>query len=1124
MSALAEFPDIQFNSYIHRLKEIYEIMKILSVPILAVRSSRFLKRIKDFIIVLRNKKRIIQSELFDEDYYLHNNPDIKNSGISPIKHYILFGGFETRNPSNKFSSSFYLNQYSDVRKSKVNPLVHYILYGKKEGRMPKPYELMDPIIQANTDIVDVGQIRDAYCTFMFNNLSNDYDKWLYRNRLTNKMIELMLDSYKEFSFLPVFSIIIPVYNTKKTYLIQAIHSVLSQIYDKWELILIDDSSDMEQKSIMDFYAENPKIKYKRLIKNSGVSVATNEGIKLSKGDYLIFMDHDDIIERDALFQIARFLQDDKCDIIYTDDGTIDEKNKFSFPYFKPDWSPELAYSFCYIRHLKIYSIDIIRKTGFYDSDLDGSQDYDFFLRATRNANRIHHLPLLMYHWRNYDEQLSKNKRSKTSGMMAVQRHLERAGIDWVKVTMPDYATTENIGIYKLEPLVAFNDVVSIIIPVRNEHELLKRCLESIKKSTHKQYEIIIADDESDDPESIQYLQELTGNGVKILKINRENDIFNFSRLNNLAVEVATGDYLVFLNSDTEILSPDWMEQLLCYCKMPEVGAVGLKLLFPDKRIQHAGVIITLASIPAHHPFIGMNGNGYNNLARYARNYAAVTAACMMVKRKVFLSVKGFDEELFRISYNDVDLCLKILNEGNRIVYNPYAEIFHLEGASRRTSKTDVLYMNDTMNFLTKYKGFVDPYYNINQHQEFFFKENLNKNHRAYFFDKSNHEIKIVFFSHNLNYEGATIVMFKVAKFLHSRPNITVEVACPVNGPLAMSYVSEGIVVNKLQIESHMNTRDYNDLINKICEYLDNSKADLIFANTLDSFWAIEASYRMQIPSIWGIHESYDYVEYYKSHPVFSALSPYILGTIFKSNRNVFVCKSTMRLFEKYNVYGNMDYIYNGISLNTLDNDTHKNELRKKLNLPVKKSVTIIGTICERKGQIDFIKAAKEILKIRKDLLFLIIGSNINDAYYQNVLDAIDGNSDFIIIDNTKNIDDYFSITDVLTCCSYIESFPMVILEAMSFSLPIVTTPVFGISEQLVDGETALFYNPGDIDQLKYNIESCLDNPEFSKKMGQRANDVVKVLFREDDMLNKYLELFQNVVLEDNNINALSNCS
>ena len=1094
-------------------------MKIISIPFLVFKPSGFFRKAKAFIVVLRNKNRVIQSGLFDEDYYLENNPDVKISGISPIKHYILFGGFENRNPSGKFDSSYYLDKYPDVSRRKFNPLLHYILFGKKEGRLPKPHELQNQTVHPHKETIDSVSIMDGYCKLMVSILSNNYDKWLYRNRLTNKMIELMLESQKDISFLPVFSIIIPVYNTKKAYLIQAIHSVLSQIYEKWELILIDDCSNSEQKSIMDFYAENPKIKYRRLGTNSGVSVATNEGIKTSTGDYIIFMDHDDIMEKDALFQIARFLHDNKCDILYTDDGTIDEKNKFSFPSFKPDWSPEMAYSFCYIRHLKIYSKEVVRKTGYYHSDVDGSQDYDYFLRATSYADGIKHLPLLLYHWRNHDHQLSKNKSSKISGMIAVERHLEKKGIDWVKVTMPDYAIAENIGIFKLEPSIAFVDLVSIIIPVRNGHQLLERCLDSIKKSTHKQYEIIIANDESDDADTIEYLRKLVGKGIKVLNIKRINNTFNFSRLNNLAVESSKGSYLIFLNSDTEILSKDWIEQLLCYCKMPEVGVVGLKALFPDGMIQHAGVVVTMQNIPAHHPFIGTNSAENNSLSRYVRNYTAVTAACLMMSRTDFLSVHGFDEELFKISYNDVDLCMKILNRGKRIVFNPNAVIMHHEGASRRTTKDDVRYLSDTLKFITKHKGFKDPYYNINQHQELFFREDVNKNNRFSYFNKDKREIKIVLFSQNLKYEGATIIMFKVARYLHARPNITVELVCPFDGPLAKSYANEGIVVNIMDIHSHLNKKDYFTLIDRLGVYLESSNADLVYANTLDCFWAIDASYRNQVPSVWGIHESYDYIEYYKSHQVFAPLMPYIVDTIHKSNRNVFVCKSTMRLFEKYNVFGNMDYIYNGIDINYSKNHSDKRELKNRHNLPDKKIVSIVGTICERKGQVDFVKAAKEVLKTRADVFFLIIGSNLGDSYYQEILNVIDGNSNIMIIDCKENIADYYSITDIMTCCSYNESFPLIILEAMSFSLPILTTPVFGISEQLINKETALFYSPGDTYQLKRHIEFCIDNPESSKKMGINACQAVNVLFREDDMLRKYLDLFQTIALEDININA-----
>jgi glycosyltransferase involved in cell wall biosynthesis len=382
-----------------------------------------------------------------------------------------------------------------------------------------------------------------------------------------------------------------------------------------------------------------------------------------------------------------------------------------------------------------------------------------------------------------------------------------------------------------------------------------------------------------------------------------------------------------------------------------------------------------------------------------------------------------------------------------------------------------------------------------------------------YFDKDGIMLKIVFFTHNLNIEGAPMVMFRVAKYLNSTGNFQIEVLSQEDGPLRKWYENEGLAVSVLDVFPNLTKESYTGFVQWIGKYLLKSNANLVYANTLDNFWAIDASYFAEIPSVWGIHESVDPIDYYKTHACFGNLANLIYKTILKSNRNIFVCKSTMQLFEKYNHYANMDFIYNGIG-QLSDHLPDKHKLRNELKLPDKTIITIIGTICERKGQIDFVKAARYLLKSSNNLHFMIIGKNSDDEYYRQVVNEIGQNVDIVILDNQENIMDYYGASDVFVCCSYNESFPLVILEAMSCSLPVVTTPVFGISEQLTDGETALFYNPGDIMQLANKIKYLLDHKKEAGELGKKARTAVEVLFREEDMLRKYEDLFKTVAFEE----------
>lgn len=1056
---------------------------------------------------------IAQSGLFDESYYLESNPDVKQSGMNPLEHYLAYGGFEGRKSSHGFDSKFYLEFYKDVKASGMNPLIHFILHGKEEGRMPlyqdSKSELALPFSQFDEDNID-SIIRLKSDTSLFN---DDYKKFLHRNRLTNKMISFFQEKQQEFLFQPVFSIIMPVFNPLIDYLEQAINGVLSQIYPHWELVIIDDHSNSEVESFLKSICDNKKLKYKRLEINSGVSVASNEGIRIASGDYILFIDHDDVVEKDALVQVANFLQKRRSDILYTDDGTIDYKGVPTFLAFKPDWSPELALSFCYVRHIVVYSRHIVLQTGFFNPKLNGSQDYDYFLRATRFAGSIDHLPIILYHWRNHSDQLHKNNGSLEAGLVAVENFLASSGIDWVEVVIPEFARKNRLGIYNLYPSKKIDDLVSIIIPVRNGPLLLKKCINSIKKSTYNNFEIIIADDESTELQTVDFLGENAAQGIKVLTIERLNNEFNYSRLNNKAVEIARGEFLILLNSDTEIISTDWIEQMLLYCKMPGVGVVGTRLMFPDQRIQHAGVVVTMDKKPAHHPFTGSLGNGYLNFDMCARNYSAVTAACLMISKSDFIRIAGFDEINFKISSNDVDLCLRILESGKRIVYNPNPLIIHHEGASRNNRGKSLKYFSDDLNLIRKHKGFSDSFYNPNQHIEILFTPNFNKNSRLQKFDTRRAPLKLALITHNLNIEGAPIVMFKVAKHLNSTGDFCLEVFSQEEGSMRKWYEREGIKVTILDVFASLTNEHYPEFVQWFSDYLVKNKTNLVYANTIDTFWAIDASYHAEIPSIWGLHESVDIIEYFTLHPHFNDLMPWISKTILKSNRNLFVCKATMDMYEKYNQFANMDFIYNGIRVMS-DDLPDKSHLRERLKLSNRTTVTIIGTICQRKGQLDFVKAAKELLKMNDTLHFMIIGKNLNDDYYQSIVNEIDNTEHIVILESQENIMDYFNASDIYVCCSYNESFPLVILEAMSCSLPIVTTHVFGISEQVTDGETALLYNPGEIKQLANKIKFLLDHKQEAMELGKRARAAAEVLFREENMLQKYEELFKTVVFED----------
>ena len=957
-------------------------------------------------------------------------------------------------------------------------------------------------------------------------LKTEYEKWGYKNRLTDKMVNLMRDELNRFTYRPKFSFVIPVYNTPLDILQKTLDSVEAQLYPDWELCIINDASTEPHvhEMLVERSSREDRYNYRHSDINEGIAGATNKGLDMASGDFIVLMDHDDMIERDALCQIAKFLQtNSSVDIIYSDNDKIDINDHPIRSQFKPDWSPELFYAYCYTVHLKVFSRHIVNETGFFDPSYEGSQDYDFFLRAAEKAGHIAHIPLVLYHWREIPGQMSTADTSIENGRRAVEHSLRRQGFDWINVVQAEFAKKSRNGIYQLLPNRKFTETVSIIIPVKNHYTLLKECIESIEeKTSYKNYEIVVADDESDDQKTIEYLTALSSKH-KILWLKRKpGEGFNFSNLNNRAVIKAGGEYIVFLNADTTIISSNWIEELLLYCRMPDIGITGAKLLFSNNHIQHGGVIKGFNNGLACPAFKNTHENqrGYMDFAVVPRNYSAVTAACMMIKKELFQSIGGFDALNLPIAYNDVDLCLKVLNRNLRVVYNPYAKLYHYEGTFRKPELSGSRNVKEETHFRKTWGNFIDGYYNINLSlkNEDTFKEAAWQNNRLHLFDLAGQKIKILSVSHNLNFEGAPMVQLAMNRYLNKQEGIELHVLSVFDGPLHATYENLGIKITILQDSWNKDLKGYLKFTEELQEYLHQEEYDIVLANTLATFWAVEAAHGIKVPSVWNIHESVDIHHYFNEYNMHNDLKHIACRTFAKSNRNVFVCHSTAKLFDKYDYFGASTVIHNGIDFTKIDLmlTQNKTALKKELGLPLDKTiVSIIGTVCARKGQIDFARAAVDILKERCDVCFLIVGTR-ESSYLNQLKSVVNGNDHILLVKETNEIFKYFRVSDLFVAASYNESFPMVILEAMAFALPIVTTPVFGISEQIVDKKTGLFFHPGDVRKMKQNILKFLNEPSLASEMGNMASELVRTNFNEKRMVTEYLSLLETVAFEDAN--------
>ena len=544
-----------------------------------------------------------------------------------------------------------------------------------------------------------------------------YEAWLARHKVDKRT--LRRQKHAAFAQKPLISIVVPLYCTPLPYLKELLESVRRQSYENWQLCLADGSPDDKAKEFIEkHYGREKGIVYRKLEENGGISVNTNEAVALAAGEYLMLCDHDDTLEPDALYEIVKAINDTGADVLYTDEDKVSMDGRHYFdPNFKPDFNLFRLRENNYICHIFVVKKSLTDETGLLRSEFDGAQDFDFILRCCEKAQKITHIPKVLYHWRCHMDSTAADPSSKAyayeAGRKAVREHYQRLGID-AKVEM-----TERPGWYRSHVKVQGNPLISVIIPNKDHTDDLELCLFSMtRKSTYRNYEILIVENNSEKEETFEYYRKLPDRYPKARVLTWEKE-FNYSAINNFAAKEAKGEYLLFLNNDVEILTPDWMEEMLQNCQQENVAAVGAKLYYPDDTIQHAGVVLGLGGIAGHIMCRASKEDpGYFGRMISVQEISAVTAACMMVKKSDFDAVGGLDET-FQVAFNDIDLCMKFRAAGKKIIFTPYAELYHYESKSRGledTPEKQFRFDKEVKRFQEKWAQQLemgDPYYSPN---------------------------------------------------------------------------------------------------------------------------------------------------------------------------------------------------------------------------------------------------------------------------------------------------------------------------------------------------------------------------------------------------------------------------
>ncbi|MBW4576927.1 MAG: glycosyltransferase family 2 protein [Aphanothece sp. CMT-3BRIN-NPC111] len=546
----------------------------------------------------------------------------------------------------------------------------------------------------------------------------NYQKWLNQNYPREADLRKMAETVEILSYKPLISVVMPVFNPPDRFLREAIESVLNQVYPYWELCIADDAStEGYVKAVLEEYvAQDSRIKVVYTKENGHISQASNSALEIAKGEFLALLDHGDLLTPDALYEVALLLNRHlDADMIYSDQDQMQQNGKLRNPFFKPDWCPDSFLSRMYTSHLGIYRRSLLTEIGGFRIGYEGSQDYDLVLRLTEKTKKIFHIPKVLYHWRIHPGSIASGMTNKSYANGAAQKALSDA---LRRRGEPGRVIIVSEGRYLVRYEIKDFKLVSIIIPTKNLGNILNNCLLSIfDKTTYPNYEVLVIDNGSTDAETHEVI-----NQWKVREPNRFRcEVlaipFNYSKINNYAVSRARGEYLLFLNNDTEVLTPDWIDAMVEQAQRPTIGAVGALLLYPNNTIQHAGVIMICGCANHHHKHYPSDYPGYFDQIQTVCNYLAVTAACLMCRREVFEAVGGFEEKL-AVAFNDVDLCLKIVEKGYRNIYLPHVVLYHYESKSRGredTPEKQVRAMKEVKYMQSKWKKFIkhDPCYSIN---------------------------------------------------------------------------------------------------------------------------------------------------------------------------------------------------------------------------------------------------------------------------------------------------------------------------------------------------------------------------------------------------------------------------
>lgn len=954
-----------------------------------------------------------------------------------------------------------------------------------------------------------------------------YKSWIKDNEPSQAEIAQQRTLANQFPYYPQFDIVTPVYNPPIDVLREAIESVRAQSYPHWTLYLVNGASDRPGvRETLDEYAElDERVCVIHLAHNGGISTNSNAALAQAEGDYIALLDHDDLLAPHMLFEVAQRLNDEHTqqpdapplDVVYFDEDKISADSKERMhPWFKPQFAPDTLLGGNILMHCVIRR-QLLQEIGGFDPKMDGAQDWDVALRLSEVTKRMAHIPKVLYHWRRIEGSAALDADAKPwayeAQKRAIAHHLARIGTAGAEITFPAKGV---LRILWPQPTAK----ISIIIPTKNKAELIRACLTSIfEQSTYENYEVILVDTGSSESETLAYYESLRGEPR--LKIVEYSGSFNYSRANNLGAQHATGELLLFLNNDTEVLEPDWLEEMAGWATRPGVGIVGAKLIRPDHTLQHAGIIMGMGG-HCSHVFDGGRERDFTIFGspEMYHNYQAVTGACMMVRRDLFEKLCGLDE-LYVIGFNDVDLCLRAQEAGYRVVYTPFARLLHHEGGSRGFFMPFGDILRGTLRMWPIIRQ-GDPYYNPNisytktqpsipEPKEADAEERLltvlehfglmpwrtplnrlediglGRNGAAlpvpaawadYLETKAarNGQMPIVVLvAHNLSRSGAPLMLYMLARYLKTR-GYPVRVVSAKAGPLQELFDEAAIqcrVFEKLHVDA------------RVAAQAIGSDADLVVANTIVTWPAIHAATAFGAPSILWIHESEYGRNYAKRYPGAAA-------ALATATCVLFPAQATANLYTEWVGDGRHTILPYGLDIELLAPPLLGPNGQAGAEKSTSISVVAIASVEPRKGQDTLLKAIEALpAEVQGRMNFAFIGGwrdDVDAGYVRALRKGAKRHSNIKITGELAHaqVNQRLAAADIFVLPSRDEVLPVTILEAMYHGKAIISTRVGGVAEIIEDGVNGLLVDVEDHKALAEKLALLTGDVEQCNRLGAAA--------------------------------------